>query len=465
MISDGDIIKSALEWIDKNNFDDSNVSKIDGSILSKNNGKLINTDNLFEDNSLELDNSVGLGVAISEIIKYSGLSSEDRNNFMITEPTAKLLRQNENGSIIEYISSDQELEINHKNYTGLINGLKIVDSILDDSKDYDNQEVTFKKLYPTDNGKLKQNGGRDIPQREIISSDKITFKLKDINDINKNQRKILYTVGFGKRSAFVLKFLRYLNSIMSQYQLSTTSNPSIGILESYYQGSCKFFDEYQIFPSASEFKTITDYCSGKFYYNTSNELIGITNDKDFNGAVYFKRFPDHWLLYVRYSSRVISIPFKSISGTSDGLPMPVQNLENSGEYKYDIIDWKIHNNDLISPYLVKIQLIIYNFDSSIIHSTIISEHTITLKTWNTEYDALTDSLIIYPIGSTGPGMLDLIDDEGNEIPVNLHNNPCITKIVFKFSNDESIIEEIPIEYEIFTATYFTFSFRLKLFKE
>lgn len=464
MISDGDIIKHALEWIDQNNFDDSNISKIDGSILSKNNGKLINTDNLFEDNSLKLDNSVGLGVAISEIIKYSGLSSEDRNNFMITEPTAKLLRQNYVGSIIRSYCYDEEITIDHKVYTKLASGLKIVDSILDDSKDYDNQEVTFKKLYPTDNGKLKQNGGRDIPQREIINSDKITFKLKDINDINKNQRKILYTVGFGKRSAFVLKFLRYLNSIMSQYQLSTTSNPSIGILESYYQGSCKFFDEYQIFPSTSEFKTITDYCSGKFYYNTSNELIGITNDKNFNGAVYFRRFPDHWLLYVRYSSRVISIPFKSISGTSDGLPMPVQNLENRGEYKYDIIDWKIHNNDLISPYLVKIQLIIYNYlDNPIINPTVISEHTITLKTWDTEYNALTDNLIIYPIGSTG--LLDLIDDEGNELR-NLGDYLYITKIVFKFSNNESIIEEIPIKYKIISVgNYFDFNFRLKLLKE
>ena len=112
MVSDNDAVLKARQWMIHN-------IPLNGNIIPKGNGELINTENLFITESLILDNSIGIKISLSQIIKYSGLSEDDRLKFKIVEPVAFLLKKNgiiEEHPYIDVVGQGLKLSDNIKKY-------------------------------------------------------------------------------------------------------------------------------------------------------------------------------------------------------------------------------------------------------------------------------------------------------------------------------------------------------------
>lgn len=411
MLSDSKIIAQAKSWFTNN--------PLNGNLIPNDNGKLINTNNLFNEQSLKLDDSVGIKIALSKIIEYSGLSatSYEKSWFEWAEPVAFLLHGNG-------INKESPLIEN------LGEGLKLSDNKDDESFiNYENQQVVLNKLYPSDNGELLSGEGRDIPIRNVMNStDNITFNTT-LNDKTNDRRKKLFIVASGKNSEqkFSSNLITYLNNNINYNSVMRSM---------YYIGNCKFFDTEPIFSTGDlKGKTINQICRGMFYQTTLNPVrlrpvttAGLSTRYDFG----FERDVSGWKFrVVEYgqTNRLDNLEFTSITQQYPpaSLPLPVRNSLES--YESDIIDWKIvMPAENFDPYILKLQLIIKCDSES-------DFRTITFENWKTNYDPYTDLLQIMITS-------DLVDDNGDKLV--LSKNYYITNLILMLNQDNSIRQVIDI---------------------
>ena len=414
MINDENIIKRAQTW-----FKDSD--RQDLSIVSEDNGRLVNTENKFENNSLELDNSVGLKESIIQLFEYSGLPQDQQDSYQITEPTAFLLK----GNGIE----------NENPFIQTINpsGLKLSDNLeTATSKNYENEQIVLNKLYSTDTGQLKDGSGHDIPIREIMNStDSITFTSQQ-EDIDKNRRKKLFIIGTSPKSENVnmsQNCIQYINNILNYNSII----PNVS-----YHGECEFFKNYKLFSDGS---TINDLCNGNFIANKYSELIPQSSDN--TKRLRFRRDLNGWKLLIYENGQYLnSINFKSItkrmSDYPEGsLPLPVQNEL----FPNDVIKWTTSykpNIDALKLFKIGLQV------KSDLES---SEREILINNWSILRKEQNSKDLVYIQFSS-----DLIDTNNQKL--NLSDNYRLRSLKFYTENSYdniSIIRDIPIDKDPFNG--------------
>lgn len=389
MINDVEILKRAKDWLDLNRISDKNL-------ILNGNGILIDPEDLFDPTSLELDDSVGIRQSVTQLLEYSGLSTAERNNYQIVEPTAALVLGNtENRAIVNIDTLGLKLSDNSPNSIAI--------------RDYDNSEVTLDKLYSSDSGNLRSGEGHDIPIREVASSDKITF----ISSTTQHEMiKKLFVIGTSKENSGVSNCcIKYLNGIINSNSIIS------GVI---YHGECEFFNK-PIFPGG---KSINDECDGNFKATSESGTLSLISTKGF--YMKFRKIKDGWNLYIPATGSQFpakNYKFHSIRSFSSEpiLPLPVRNLLPG--YENDIIRW----NTIYKPNITKFKItgigIIIKSNSETSTRELIIEH------WSTK---LIDNSIELTFTS------DLVDSSNQKI--NISKNYKIQS--FRLYNPESNYDNV-----------------------
>ena len=318
MISDTKILERFKDWLYHADYDYSNiddVSDIKGSIILNDNGELINTKNLFIDNSLKMDDSSGIKKSVIPLFKYSSLSEEEKKSFTIVEPAAFLLKGDGISPENPFIKTIGDL------------GFKLSDnSYPETTVNYKEQEITLNKLYSGDSGKIKNTNSNDIPLRKIMSSkSKVTFATEE-EDKDKHRNKRLYVAGSmihqnNVDDNFGHNIIKYLNGIINYN--STIEN-------AVYHGECEYFGKNLGIVNW----TINSICDGNFTAKGS-ELISKNLDSTDPRQAKFVRESSGWRLSLyennvqKYSTLCESITKILNSNYPKGsLPLPVNILNN-----------------------------------------------------------------------------------------------------------------------------------------
>lgn len=427
MISDNDILNRARNWL--------NTSKrSDLSITHDTNGILINTNNLFEESSLEIDKSAGLRQDIVQLFKYSGIPEDQRGDYQVIEPAAFLLKGNGIESEIPFIKTIGS------------SGLKLSDNSSEDSiKNYENDQIILNKLYPGDNGKLKSNNKfNDIPLREIMNSeDTITFTSNE-NDTKNNRRKRLYVTGGSSETSQVGKnFITYLNGILNFNSVIP------GVV---YHGECEDFD-HDILPLNTPPLSINKFCNGNFKASSDISVLVAqqspdTEYRDIN--IYFERVKTGWNLKVYVDNSLAegfpilysSITERQSNYPTNSFPLPVYNRDNMQGDLSTKIKWtafyKPANFD--KSLIIKISLILKC-------DTETSDKILFIDTWDAELSKSVNGIDVIFTSN-------LIDSNNEKLDIT--KNYYISEIKFFCWNDgdiqaDSLIPEnnVPIDRDPF----------------